>query len=66
MSTVAICPTCGSHSRIKEVEGKVRYQAVQDEETFKKISQLKKAMEKFKAKAEQLEEELEEIKNRAV
>ncbi len=62
MSDVSVCPTCGSKSKIKEVNGEVSYQAVQDEEAFKKIGQLKKAMEKFKAKAEQLEKELEALK----
>jgi cell division protein FtsB len=62
MSQVAICPTCGSKSKIKEVNGEVSYLAVQDEEAFKKIGQLKKAMEKFKAKAEQLEKELDTLK----
>lgn len=64
MSQVAICPTCGSKSKIKETNGEVSYQAVQDEEAFKKIGQLKKAMEKFKAKAEQLEKELQTLKSK--
>ena len=62
MSQVAICPTCGSKSKVKEKEGQVSYQAVQDEETCTKIGQQKKAMEKFKTKAEQLEKELIELK----
>ena len=62
MSQVAICPTCGSKSKIKERNGEVFYQAVQDEEAFKKVGQLKKAMEKFKARAEALEKELETLK----
>ncbi|MBU2913708.1 hypothetical protein [Reichenbachiella agariperforans] len=62
MSQVTICPTCGSKSKFKEKEGQVSYQAIQDEEAFTKIGQLKKAMEKFKAKAEQLEKELIELK----
>ncbi|SFW60440.1 hypothetical protein [Cellulophaga fucicola] len=62
MSKVAKCPTCGSNSKIKEIDGKISYEAVQDDEAFKKIGQLKKAMEKFKAKAEQLQEELEILK----
>ncbi|SIS67889.1 hypothetical protein SAMN05421766_103325 [Zobellia uliginosa] len=62
MSQVAICPTCGSKSKIKEKEGVVTYQAVQDEEAFKKIGQMKRAMEKFKAKADNLEKELEVLK----
>ena len=62
MSQVAICPTCGSKSKVKEKEGVVSYQAVQDEEAFKKIGQMKKAMEKFKKRAEELEQELEALK----
>ncbi len=62
MSTVAFCPTCGSKSRIKEKNGETTYAAVQDDEAFKKIGQLKKAMEKFKTKAEGLEKELEALK----
>ncbi len=63
MSQVAICPTCGSKSKIKDKDGVVIYTAVQDDEVFKKVGQLKKAMQKFKDKAEQLEKELEALKN---
>ncbi|WP_139955996.1 hypothetical protein [Flavicella sediminum] len=63
MSQVAQCPTCGSKAKIKEKDGVTNYQAVQDEEAFKKISQLKKAMEKFKAKSEALEKEIEALKS---
>lgn len=63
MSQVAICPTCGSKSKIKDKDGVVTYTAVQDDEIFKKVGQLKKAMQKFKDKAEQLEKELEALKN---
>ena len=62
MSQVAICPTCGSNSKIKVKEGNTIYTAVQDDEAFKKIGQLKKAMEKFKLKAETLEKELAALK----
>ena len=62
MSQVTLCPTCGSTSKIKDNNGKISYEAIQDDEAFKKISQLKKAMEKFKAKAEALEKELEALK----
>lgn len=62
MSKITLCPTCGSKSRIKENNGEVIYQAVQDEEAFKKIGQMKKALEKYKAKAESLEKELKELK----
>ena len=61
MSQVATCPKCGSKSKSKEKEGVTIYEAVQDQEAFKKIYQLKKAMQKFKEKAEKLEMELEEI-----
>ncbi|MDG1871142.1 MAG: hypothetical protein P8I78_04175 [Flavobacterium sp.] len=62
MSTIAKCPTCGSTSSIKEKEGTTIYQAIQDEDALKKIGQLKKAMEKFKLKAEELELELAALK----
>lgn len=62
MSEVSICPKCGSKSKIKTTNGETTYQAVQDEEAFTKIGQLKKAMEKFKAKAEALQIELDQIK----
>lgn len=62
MSTIAKCPTCGSTSSIKEKEGITTYQAIQDEDALKKIGQLKKAMEKFKLKAEELELELAALK----
>jgi len=62
MSQIAHCPTCGNKSKIKEIDGAFSYQTVQDEEAFKKISQLKRAMEKFKTKAERLEKELETLK----
>ena len=64
MSKIAICPTCGGKSKVKEEHGAVSYQAVQDEEAFKKVGQLKKAMEKFKLKAEKLEQELAELKSK--
>ena len=63
MSQVAICPTCGSKAKHKEKDGIVSYQAIQDEDAFQKINQLKKAMEKFKEKAEVLEKELEILKS---
>ncbi|WP_458626703.1 hypothetical protein [Winogradskyella sp. PC D3.3] len=63
MSQVANCPTCGGKSKIKEANGQTVYQAIQDEEVLKKVSQLKKAMEKFKEKAEALEKELKELKS---
>tara|TARA_R110002049_G_scaffold308963_1_gene515200 strand:+ start:514 stop:711 length:198 start_codon:yes stop_codon:yes gene_type:complete len=64
MSQVANCPTCGSKSKIKEKEGATVYDAVQDDEAFKKIGQLKKAMQKFKMKSEALEKELAELKSK--
>ncbi|XMO88168.1 hypothetical protein AAFN75_07705 [Algibacter sp. AS12] len=59
MSNVASCPTCGSKSKIKETNGKTTYQAIQDDELVKKIGQLKKAMQKYKEKAEALARQLE-------
>ena len=63
MSKVAICPTCGSKSEIKEKDGEVTYKAIQDEEAFKKVGQMKKAMEKFKTKAEELQKGLDILKS---
>ena len=63
MSTVANCPTCGGKTKIKETNGKPMYQAIQDDELLKKVSQLKKAMQKFKEKADKLEKELKELKS---
>jgi len=58
MSQVSNCPTCGGKSKIKETNRAISYRALQDEEVLKKVSQLKKAMETYKAKAEKLEKEL--------
>ena len=60
MSTVANCPTCGGKSKIKEINGVKTFEALQDEEGIKKVGQLKKAMQKYKEKAEQLEKQLKE------
>lgn len=62
MSDIKICPTCGSKSKFKEKDGVTTYTAVQDDEAFKKIGQMKKAMQKFKDKAEALEKELNDLK----
>lgn len=59
MSKVTTCPTCGSKSKIKETNGETTYRAIQDDELVKKVSRLKKAMQKFKKKAERLEKQLE-------
>tara|TARA_R110002049_G_scaffold2214_5_gene16000 strand:- start:1184 stop:1381 length:198 start_codon:yes stop_codon:yes gene_type:complete len=63
MSDVKTCPTCGAKAKYKVIGDRESFRGVQDEEAFKKIGQLKKAMEKFKAKAEALEKELETLKN---
>lgn len=63
MSQVANCPNCGGKSKIKESNGKITYQAIQDDELLKKVGQLKKAMENFKAKADKLEKELTALKS---
>ncbi|WP_434036300.1 hypothetical protein [Formosa sp. 4Alg 33] len=62
MSTVANCPTCGGKSVIKEANGQTTYVALQDDELIKKVGQLKKAMQKFKDKAEALEQELDTLR----
>ena len=62
MSDVRTCPTCGGKAKYKEKEGVVTFTKVEDEVAFKKIGQLKKAMTKYKEKAEALELELKELK----
>ncbi len=64
MSQVANCPTCGGKSKIKQTNRETTYQAIQDDELLKKVGQMKKAMQKFKEKAEALEIELDELKNK--
>ncbi|SFD42187.1 hypothetical protein [Algibacter pectinivorans] len=59
MSNVANCPTCGGKSKIKETNSETTYLAIQDDELVNKIGQLKKAMQKYKDKAEALEKQLE-------
>lgn len=58
MSKVVNCPTCGAKAKIREKDGETTYKGLTDEEKGKKIQQLKKAMIKFKEKAERLEKEL--------
>lgn len=57
MSKVQSCPTCGGASKIKEVEGVIQYESLQNSELETKIIQLKKAMMKYKEKSEALEKE---------
>lgn len=64
MSDVRVCPTCGGKAKYKEKDGNISYSKVEDEEAFKKIAQLKKAMNKFKEKAEALQEEVNLLKKR--
>ncbi|RED43896.1 hypothetical protein DFQ10_10485 [Winogradskyella eximia] len=64
MSDIKICPTCGAKAKYKVKDDKETFSAVQDEDAFKKVGQLKKAMQKFKEKAEALEKELEELKSK--
>lgn len=62
MSDVRTCPTCGAKAKYKVKDQEETFTTVQDVEAFKKVGQMKKAMEKFKSKAEALEKELEELK----
>ena len=62
MSKVVNCPTCGAKAKVREKDGEVTYVGLTDEEKGKKIQQLKKAMIKFKEKAERLEKELEALR----
>ncbi|GJM61830.1 hypothetical protein [Persicobacter diffluens] len=63
MSEIAKCPTCGSTSRIKTTHGEIHYQAVQDDDALKKIGQMKKALEKYKSRIEELEAEVATLKS---
>ncbi len=63
MSKVVNCPTCGAKAKIREKNGATTYVGLTDEEKGKKIQQLKKAMIKFKEKAERLEIELAALKS---
>jgi hypothetical protein len=62
MSKVINCPTCGGKAKVREKNGVTNYVGLTDEEKGKKIQQLKKAMIKFKEKAERLEKEIEVLK----
>ena len=64
MSKVALCPTCNGKSKIRENKqtGEIEYLAIKDEEAFKKIGQLKRAMTKAIDRAKALETEIEALK----
>jgi len=62
MSNVVNCPTCGAKAKVREKDGVTTYVGLTDEEKGKKIQQLKRAMIKFKEKAQKLEKELEALK----
>ncbi|WP_040281634.1 hypothetical protein [Psychroserpens damuponensis] len=63
MSDIKTCPKCGAKATYK-IKGTIEaFEAVQDDEAFKKIGQLKKAMQKYKDKAEALEQELQTLKS---
>ena len=64
MSDIKTCPTCGAKAKYKIKDTVETFEAVQDEEVLKKVGQLKKAMQKFKEKAEALEKELAELKSK--
>ncbi|WP_452232229.1 hypothetical protein [Lacinutrix sp. MEBiC02595] len=64
MSDIKTCPTCGAKAKYKVKDAVETFEAVQDEEVLKKVGQLKKAMQKFKEKAEALEKELVELKSK--
>jgi len=62
MSDIKSCPTCGAKAKYKVRDTVETFDAVQDDEVFKKVGQLKQVMQKFKQKAEALEKELETLK----
>lgn len=64
MSNVVNCPTCGAKAKYKEKDGQSIYVALTDEEKGIKIQQLKKAMIKFRDKAEVLEKEIEQLRSK--
>jgi len=51
MSKIEICPQCGARCKttVEKESGKVHYQALQDEDAFKKIELLKKQIMKKEA-----------------
>lgn len=64
MTDVRQCPTCGARAKYKldaETQAET-YKALQDEEAFKKIAQVKKALEKSLAKCKALEAEISKYK----
>jgi len=62
MSDVRSCPKCGAKAKYK-VKGNIEsFEALQDEELLKKVGQLKKAIKKFKDKAEGSRERINRIK----
>lgn len=48
MSKIETCPTCGAQCKVEAEKetGTKRYQALQDEDAFKKIEQLKQQLMK--------------------
>ena len=48
MSKIEHCPECGARCKteVDKESGKTRYKALQDEDAFKKIEQLKRALMK--------------------
>ena len=62
MSQIVCCPNCGGKAKIKKTNHGQIYQAIQEEEAFTKIGQLKKLLDKFQAKVASLENELEAFK----
>lgn len=64
MTDVRQCPTCGGRAKYKlnPDTQEETYKAVQDEEAFKKIAQVKKALEKSLAKCKALEAEISKSK----
>ena len=52
MGKVVTCPTCGAKCKTEKDKesGEVNYKALQDEDAFKKIQQLKEALKKERQK----------------
>ncbi|PWJ56934.1 hypothetical protein CLV98_10943 [Dyadobacter jejuensis] len=62
MSDVRKCPTCSGKAKYSEKNGEITYSAIEDEEAFKKIVQLKKALANFTEKIKTLEAEVETLR----
>ncbi len=66
MTVLKSCPTCGAKTKYCLQKGIPSYKAVQDEEVFTKINQLKKVVKKYMDQVELLEKEIQLLKKEKV